>query len=334
MTEVLTRASQSFGRALRFTMTLNTLELCTSQSFSFHLSSSKPEQIEESVHTSLDRDPPNKLPKKSTLVVINDMRSPEEISGSKRRRQSVHSRRFGGVFLPIFGFVAILRCGEYATAESLRRASDIASRGLSGSLSSNRLLGDITKDESSSVNTTAPALPNSPENQSPDASEGTSAAAQPKRINFTSPAEDAANHDTEQGVVTPKQFQTSQETSSVEKPHTHTSTQMGSSMIRDEPLQEEGINVIVFQESGFSIGIRLLLFMIGAGILGMVFTAWQMADFPDGPYAVLCRWILSVFAFLFSILLLRPCRRQQYGSHVRVATMDYDYKEDPNFQFP
>ena len=88
------------------------------------------------------------------------------------------------------------------------------------------------------------------------------------------------------------------------------------------------INVVVIKD-GFAIDIRLFILMLTGGLLGMIFSAWQMADFPDGPFAVLCRAIISALAFVFNILLLRPCRRrsQQYGGHIPVSTMDYGFKE-------
>jgi hypothetical protein len=90
----------------------------------------------------------------------------------------------------------------------------------------------------------------------------------------------------------------------------------------------EPINVVVIKD-GFAIDIRLFILMLIGGVLGMIFSAWQMADFPDGPFAVLCRATISAFAFVFNILLLRPCRRrsQQYGGHIPVSTMDYGFKE-------
>jgi hypothetical protein len=82
-----------------------------------------------------------------------------------------------------------------------------------------------------------------------------------------------------------------------------------------------------------------------AAIIGMIFTAWQMADNPDGIYAALCRLTLTCIQLAFRII-MSPCRKccgghwshhhhhlagtngyhEPYG-HLPVSTMDYGYKD-------
>jgi hypothetical protein len=85
-----------------------------------------------------------------------------------------------------------------------------------------------------------------------------------------------------------------------------------------------------------------------AAITGMIFTAWQMSDNPDGIYASLCRLTLTCLQLVFRII-LSPCRKflpccgyrnhhlsgtngyhEPYG-HLPVSTMDYGYK-DPTLE--
>ena len=79
-----------------------------------------------------------------------------------------------------------------------------------------------------------------------------------------------------------------------------------------------------------------------AAIVGMIFTAWQMSDNPDGIYASLCRLTLTCIHLVFRII-MSPCRKccggyrnhhlagtngyhEPYG-HLPVSTMDYGYKD-------
>lgn len=84
-----------------------------------------------------------------------------------------------------------------------------------------------------------------------------------------------------------------------------------------------------------------------AAIIGMIFTAWQMSDNPDGIYASLCRLTLTCIQLVFRII-MSPCRKccggyhnhhhmagsngyhEPYG-HLPVSTMDYGYK-DPTLE--
>ena len=87
-----------------------------------------------------------------------------------------------------------------------------------------------------------------------------------------------------------------------------------------------------------------------AAIIGMIFTAWQMSDNPDGIYASLCRLTLTCIQLLCRII-QSPCRKccggggsggyrnhlagtngyhEPYG-HLPVSTMDYGYK-DPTLE--
>jgi hypothetical protein len=74
------------------------------------------------------------------------------------------------------------------------------------------------------------------------------------------------------------------------------------------------------------------------GLVGMVFTAWQMADYPDGLFAGLCRLIFGSIRSLMYIL-TTPCRccggcsRTGVGGHEpygRIATMEYGYNSGKN----
>jgi hypothetical protein len=83
-------------------------------------------------------------------------------------------------------------------------------------------------------------------------------------------------------------------------------------------------------------------FGAAAGIFAMIFTAWQMAENPDGIYAAMCRLVLTICNLVFR-LALAPCHRccpgllspsaphyrHTYG-HVP-ATLDYGYR-DPTLE--
>ena len=85
-----------------------------------------------------------------------------------------------------------------------------------------------------------------------------------------------------------------------------------------------------------------------AAICGMIFTAWQMSDNPDGLYAALCRLTITCLQLIFRVI-MSPCRKccgggywshhhhhhhlagtngyhEPYG-HLPVSTMDYGYKD-------
>jgi len=72
----------------------------------------------------------------------------------------------------------------------------------------------------------------------------------------------------------------------------------------------------------------LVIGMLLGGI-GMVFTAWRVADFPDGPYAALCRMIITTVGFFLRLVLFpcRSCLKNPYQGHIPVATMDYGFKD-------
>ena len=82
---------------------------------------------------------------------------------------------------------------------------------------------------------------------------------------------------------------------------------------------------------------RLILGMISIGIVAMIFTAWQMSDYPDSFYAALCRWIIRGIGGFLRILAspFRIClglsSSARYAGHMPVSTMDYGYK-DPSLQ--
>ena len=74
-----------------------------------------------------------------------------------------------------------------------------------------------------------------------------------------------------------------------------------------------------------------------SAIAAMIFTAWQMAENPDGIFAALCRLCITSISLVFR-LVLAPCKgclgmnshSYHYG-HMPVSTMDYGYK-DPSLE--
>ena len=76
-----------------------------------------------------------------------------------------------------------------------------------------------------------------------------------------------------------------------------------------------------------------------AAVLGMILTAHQMSENPDGLYAGLCRSILTVIRTVCHIVTCKPCcfgdgRRVSAHRHIPVSTMDYGYKvSDPSVEF-
>jgi hypothetical protein len=92
---------------------------------------------------------------------------------------------------------------------------------------------------------------------------------------------------------------------------------------------------------------RISFWGIMAAIAAMIFTAWQMAENPDGLFAALCRLCITCVGLVLR-LVLTPCKSclggpllgimglghgghsYQYG-HMPVSTMDYGYK-DPSLE--
>lgn len=76
-------------------------------------------------------------------------------------------------------------------------------------------------------------------------------------------------------------------------------------------------------------------------IFAMIFTAYQMSENPDGIYAAMCRFCITVLVCLFR-LLLSPCkgfffgftnnnRHRNYYGHLPSSTLDYGYR-DPSVE--
>lgn len=81
-------------------------------------------------------------------------------------------------------------------------------------------------------------------------------------------------------------------------------------------------------------GRRGLVFCILLVVSATIFTAWQVADYPDGAYSSLCRWTVSSLAFLFRAIIFpfRMCCNFNNHEHVPLAKSDYGYK-DPSMEF-
>lgn len=81
-------------------------------------------------------------------------------------------------------------------------------------------------------------------------------------------------------------------------------------------------------------GSRGMFFCILFGVLVTIFTAWQVADYPDGAYSSLCRWTVTTLGFLFRVLLFpfSICCKLNNHEHAPLPASDYGYK-DPSLEF-
>jgi hypothetical protein len=102
----------------------------------------------------------------------------------------------------------------------------------------------------------------------------------------------------------------------------------------DRLFQQPRPSDIIYQKSPSS-NFFLVPWVAALGLIGMVFTAWQMADYPDGFYAGLCRLIFGSIQFLlyilttpYRIICYYCCGRRTAGGHEpygRISTMEYGY---------
>jgi hypothetical protein len=108
----------------------------------------------------------------------------------------------------------------------------------------------------------------------------------------------------------------------------------------DRLFQQPRPSDIIYQKSPSS-NVFLVPWVVAAlGLIGMVFTAWQMADYPDGFYAGLCRMIFGSIQFLlyilttpYRIICYYCCGRRTAGGHEpygRISTMEYGYSTSKN----
>ena len=103
-----------------------------------------------------------------------------------------------------------------------------------------------------------------------------------------------------------------------------------------DPLltQEDSTSMMILNLS-LSIATQRFLALVAA-LLGMVLTAHQMSENPDGLYASLCRSILTAIRTICRIVTCKPCcyndgRRSSAHRHIPVSTMEYGYKvNDPS----
>lgn len=102
-------------------------------------------------------------------------------------------------------------------------------------------------------------------------------------------------------------------------------------------LEDEDIPMIMREGASpiqLLVGSRGLTFCILLGICATIFTAWQVAENPDGAYSSLCRWTVSMIGFLVRILVFPFCMCCKFSDqgHIPLATSDYGYK-DPSLEF-
>jgi hypothetical protein len=102
-------------------------------------------------------------------------------------------------------------------------------------------------------------------------------------------------------------------------------------------LEVEDINTIIREGTSpikMFQGSRGLLFCVVLAVCFSIFTAWQVADNPDGAYSSLCRWTVSMVGHFVRVLLfpLDLCFHFNDRGHVPLATSDYGYK-DPSLEF-
>jgi hypothetical protein len=127
-----------------------------------------------------------------------------------------------------------------------------------------------------------------------------------------------------------------------ERPHasggeeTGATTRTNASTMAEKTVTEEKAEErrVVRSISGYGVVMALL---------GMIFTAYQMSENPDGIYAAMCRLLITVCGLALRILYspVRYCcggsssnaslPRPSYASHMPVATMDYGYR-DPGLE--
>mgnify|MGYP005855543885 CR=1 FL=1 len=124
-----------------------------------------------------------------------------------------------------------------------------------------------------------------------------------------------------------------QENTSAAK-HTTPSATLAERETEDPMLVQEESPSLMFLNLNLSLAVqRFLAFM--AAVLGMILTAHQIAENPDGLYASLCRSILTVIRTVCRIVTCKPCSRDASAHrHIPISTMEYGFKvTDPAAEF-
>jgi hypothetical protein len=158
-------------------------------------------------------------------------------------------------------------------------------------------------------------------------------------VNTTTEREEDHGEPPQEGNETPLVPKTP---SGDERPHasggeeTGATTRTNASTMAEKTVAEEKAEErrVVRSISGYGVVMALL---------GMIFTAYQMSENPDGIYAAMCRLLITVCGLALRILYspVRYCcggsssnaslPRPSYASHMPVATMDYGYR-DPGLE--
>ena len=72
-------------------------------------------------------------------------------------------------------------------------------------------------------------------------------------------------------------------------------------------------------------------------VFGMIFTAHQMSENPDGFFASLCRLAITISGVVVKIICM-PCRKvvgagnPHYNTHMPISTVDYGYRPNAGFE--
>lgn len=143
-----------------------------------------------------------------------------------------------------------------------------------------------------------------------------------------------------QAVVVPqplvtKEMQQQQGKSQEQQQHNVSKNDTGTDEVKTQEQKDKELNLAREEEKMMQA--KRLIIGIVIGLLAMIFTAWQMSDYPDGFYAALCRCIIRAIGGFLRILSspFRAClgfsSAARYAGHMPVATMDYGYK-DPSLQ--
>jgi len=101
------------------------------------------------------------------------------------------------------------------------------------------------------------------------------------------------------------------------------------SLLADDDFSEaigKGLTQSSYQSSSGNSNV-VIGWLITVSILGMIFTAYQMAENPDGVYASFCRLLITISACLLKAVTL-PCRLifckgRGGGGHHMIGTPDY-----------
>uniref|UniRef100_A0A7S3LAE7 Transmembrane protein n=1 Tax=Amphora coffeiformis TaxID=265554 RepID=A0A7S3LAE7_9STRA len=144
------------------------------------------------------------------------------------------------------------------------------------------------------------------------------------------------NEDKEETTVHERESM-SQDANTVAKQSKPTAT-LAERETEDPLLMQEDSPSLMFLNLSLSLTAqRFLAFM--AAVVGMILTAHQMSENPDGLYASLCRSILTVIRTVCRIATCKPCcagdgRGASAHRHIPISTMEYAYKvTDPSVEF-